>query len=162
LRELVFIIDQVEDNQFIAHCVDEAIFTEGDDFQSLQDNIIEAVETHLDPNYLPVKVRYQFRRVRTLSIIGYLAAIYAWMLEACVVLLHLFAKIEFGAIGHIALLLTSISLSAFAWRRREDFRALRASRGNIPLTRYQLLAILTFLLALICLLTGIGALIVGK
>jgi hypothetical protein len=161
VRDFVFIIDQVGKNKFIARTLDESIFTEAENFDSLKYNIIEAVQTHLDVDQSPINIRFQFRQVSTLSIIGYLAAIYAWLGEACVVLLHLLGSVKPNAIGHIALLLITISLSAFAWYRREDFRTLRASKGHIPLSGFQLLVVVAFLMGLVIAFVVVSSLLFG-
>jgi hypothetical protein len=162
VRELVFLIEETDKGGFTAQAIGESIFTDANGFDELKSNIIEAVETHLEPEQFPIRIRYRFGKVRTSSLIGYLAAIYAWMCELCVVLLHLFTNAKLDTFGHIALLTTSIVLSAFAWRRRRDFRALRESAGRIALTTSQMVIVSVFVVALGCLGTAICIRLFGR
>lgn len=75
--------------------------------------------------------------IRTLSLLGYLAAVYSWVTVIGILLIRLFVKQNDDLIGKIALIAVAISLSTFAWSRRANFRSLKNSRGQIPLTWYQ-------------------------
>jgi len=46
MSELVFEVTQEEDGSFYAECLSENIFTQGDTWDNLRDNVREAVRAH--------------------------------------------------------------------------------------------------------------------
>jgi predicted RNase H-like HicB family nuclease len=56
MREtIVFEINQEDDGGFIAECLSEDIFTEGDSWEELKENITEAVKAfYFDKTFIPI------------------------------------------------------------------------------------------------------------
>ncbi len=50
MQEVIFVITESLDGGFEAEALGLSIFTEADDWQSLKENIIEAVSCHFDDN----------------------------------------------------------------------------------------------------------------
>ena len=50
MQEVIFVINESLDGGFEAEALGLSIFTEADDWQSLKENIIEAVSCHFDDN----------------------------------------------------------------------------------------------------------------
>ncbi|MCX6556234.1 MAG: 2-oxoisovalerate dehydrogenase [Candidatus Aminicenantes bacterium] len=57
MSEIIFSIENSDEGGFIAKALGFPIFTEGETFQELKDNIIDAVKCHFDPKELPHVVR---------------------------------------------------------------------------------------------------------
>jgi hypothetical protein len=161
MREIVFLVEEALEGGFSARAANSSIFTQADDFDGLIHNAREAVAAHFDDFGEPIRIRFQFVRVRTSSLLYYLATIYAWLLEISVIVLHLFSNQKLDPIGHAALLITTFLLTAFAWQRRDDFHRLRTSMGRLPLTGSQVVAVVIFLFGLIGLLAWIGIRLLG-
>jgi hypothetical protein len=147
MQELVFPVEQEKDGSFVARATDKSVLVRAESVQELRTKIMAAIRLTL-PRGTHVRVRFQFGNVRTLSLIGYLAAIYAWLLELSVLLLHTFTKAKLGTPSQVILLALVMLLSAFAWHRREDFRSLRHWRGRIPLTTSQSFIVAAFVIGL--------------
>jgi hypothetical protein len=50
MQEIIFVITESLDGGYEAEALGLSIFTEADDWQSLRENIIEAVSCHFDDN----------------------------------------------------------------------------------------------------------------
>lgn len=146
VNEIAFTIEQEAGGRYITRAADQIILVRADSVQELRTKVISAVRLSL-PKGSKVRVRFQFGCVRTLSLLGYLAAIYAWLVEIGVVLMSIFTKIRFGLASQIIIFALMLLFSGFAWRRREDFRSLRYSGGRIPLTDLQSLIVAAFIIA---------------
>ncbi len=56
--EVIFFVEEDEiDGGFTARAINYSIFTEGDSYEELKENIIDAVKCHFEDNELPKVVR---------------------------------------------------------------------------------------------------------
>lgn len=63
MEELVFEVTQESDGGFVAECLTEAIFTQGDDWESLRQNVREAVAAYyFDQAKRPARIRLHLVR----------------------------------------------------------------------------------------------------
>jgi predicted RNase H-like HicB family nuclease len=53
MSEIIFSIENSDEGGFVAKALGFPIFTEGETFQELKENIIDAVKCHFDPKELP-------------------------------------------------------------------------------------------------------------
>lgn len=49
INEIIFSVESSDEGGFIAKALGFSIFTEGETFQELKENIIDAVKCHFDP-----------------------------------------------------------------------------------------------------------------
>lgn len=66
--ELVFEVSQEADGGYCAECLTESIFTQGNDWQELRDNVREAVEAYFFDRPKPPSIRLHLIRDETLAI----------------------------------------------------------------------------------------------
>lgn len=52
MNEIIFSVENSAEGGFIAKALDFPIFTEGETFQELKENIVDAVKCHFDPQDL--------------------------------------------------------------------------------------------------------------
>ncbi len=69
MAELVFEVVQEADGCYCAECLTENIFTEGDTWQQLRENVLEATARRLPPGKLP-PVRLLYGAMRPASRVG--------------------------------------------------------------------------------------------
>jgi hypothetical protein len=62
MSELVFEVTQEADGGFVAECLTESIFTQGDTWQELRDNVREAVEGFYFDRTVPAAIRLHLVR----------------------------------------------------------------------------------------------------
>ena len=62
MNELIFEVVQEDDGGFVAECLTEAIFTQGDTWQELRDNVKEAVEAFFFDRAAPGAIRLHLVR----------------------------------------------------------------------------------------------------
>ena len=69
MTELIFEITQEADGGFCAACLTESIFTQGDSWAQLRDNVREAVRAHYfdQPKSLPSSIRLHLVRDEILA-----------------------------------------------------------------------------------------------
>jgi hypothetical protein len=161
LPELVIPIEQTGQGVFVARGPDGCIVAQADSFADLKLDVVRMISSRIPKGSGPITIRFQLGKVRTSSLIGYLATIFAWELEIGVILIHLCSqrKITLGA--HALLLAATLSLTTFAWYRRKDFHNLRGVIRGMPLTRSQMLAVVVFVLALSVGVVAICAVVFG-
>ncbi len=147
MQELIFPIEQEKDGGFIVRAADKSVLVRGESMPELKGKTYFALRRTL-PQGAQVRVRFPFEKVRTLSLIAHLAAIYAWILEITLLLLHCFTKVKLGTPSQVIVLVVLMALSGFAWQRREDLRSLRHARGRIPLTTSQCFVVAAFVIGL--------------
>lgn len=68
MSEVIFLITESEEGGYLAKCLTESIFTEGNDMAELKENIREAVLVHYDEDALPKIVRLHFVKDEVLAI----------------------------------------------------------------------------------------------
>lgn len=68
MDELVFEVIQESDGGYCAECLTEDIFTEGDSWNELRENIREAVTAFFFDRQLPARVRLHLVRDEVLSV----------------------------------------------------------------------------------------------
>ena len=68
MRELVFEVVQEADGGYCAECLTENIFTEGDTWDELRKNVIEAISAFFFDQPRPEQVRLHLVRDETLSV----------------------------------------------------------------------------------------------
>ncbi len=94
--------------------------------------------------------------VPTWSLLGYLATVLAWEAEVSSLILHALGHHRMTIAQHVIVLSACGALSLFAWWRRHDFHALRATRGQIPLTRLQVLMVIACVMTMVCFVVWLG------
>jgi hypothetical protein len=62
MDEITFLVEEAEDGGYIAHAVNESIFTDADDLLALHLSVREAVRCHFDEGAGPKRIRLQFVR----------------------------------------------------------------------------------------------------
>ena len=68
-HELVFDVTQEADGGFVAACLSEPIFTEGDSWEDLRRNVLEAVGAYFFDGEKPSRVRLHLVRDELLAVI---------------------------------------------------------------------------------------------
>jgi predicted RNase H-like HicB family nuclease len=68
-HELVFDVTQEADGGFVAECLSEPIFTEGDSWEDLRRNVLEAVGSYFFDGQKPSRVRLHLVRDELLAVI---------------------------------------------------------------------------------------------
>ncbi|MEO6390345.1 MAG: 2-oxoisovalerate dehydrogenase [Pyrinomonadaceae bacterium] len=60
MNEIIFLVEDALEGGYTARALGEAIFTEGDDLDSLRANIRDAVDCHFEPKVKPKMIRLHF------------------------------------------------------------------------------------------------------
>ena len=60
MEELIFIVEEAPEGGYTARSLDEAIFTEADDIESLHGMVRDAVRCHFDKGQRPKVIRLHF------------------------------------------------------------------------------------------------------
>jgi hypothetical protein len=162
LPEMVFQAEQTDEGDFVARTADGLIIARSESFEVLKRATVQAVSVHLKNYPGKILIRLHLSKISTSLLVGYLAMIYAWMVEVGALLLQIFSKKKPDALTHAMLLGAVFVLTGLAWRRRQEFRALRGAIGRTPLTRVQMLIVVCFVLALSILLVVVCARLVGR
>jgi predicted RNase H-like HicB family nuclease len=68
MSELVFEVTQEADGGFVAECLTEAIFTQGDSWEELRRNVREAVEAYHFDRPTPASIRLHLVRDEVLAL----------------------------------------------------------------------------------------------
>ena len=68
MNELVFEVIQEADDGFCAECLTENIFTQGDNWDELRKNALEAVSAFFFDATVPARIRLHFVRDEVLSV----------------------------------------------------------------------------------------------
>jgi predicted RNase H-like HicB family nuclease len=68
MRELVFEVVQEADGGYCAECLTENIFTEGDTWEELRKNVIEAISAFFFDQQRPERIRLHLVRDEILSV----------------------------------------------------------------------------------------------
>jgi predicted RNase H-like HicB family nuclease len=66
--EIIFIVEEAAEGGFSAKALGESIFTEGETYQELKDNVKEAVLTHFDEGKQPSIIRLHFVKEELMKI----------------------------------------------------------------------------------------------
>lgn len=68
MTELVFEVTQEADGGYCAECLSEAIFSQGNDWEDLRGNVMEAVRAYyFDQSQLPARIRLHLVRDELLA-----------------------------------------------------------------------------------------------
>ncbi|MFZ5807261.1 MAG: type II toxin-antitoxin system HicB family antitoxin [Verrucomicrobiota bacterium] len=67
MNELIFEVTQESDGGYVAECLSEDIFTQGDSWEELKKNVIEAIKGFYFDSKMPQKVRLHLVRDEILS-----------------------------------------------------------------------------------------------
>lgn len=68
-REIVFEVTQEADGGFVAECLSEPVFTEGDNWEQLRENVLEAVSAHYFDREKPHAVRLHLVRDELVAVV---------------------------------------------------------------------------------------------
>lgn len=68
MLELVFEVIQEADGGYCAECLTESIFTEGDTWEQLRKNVLEATQAYFFDRPLPERIRLHLVRDEILSV----------------------------------------------------------------------------------------------
>jgi hypothetical protein len=145
MPELLILVEQTDKGDFVARTADGSIFAQAATYRELENSVIQSVGAHLK-GAGPIKIRLQLGKVSTSLLIEYMAALYAWLLEICLVLFHVFGQQKPDVVVHAVLLGAMVLLTAIAWRRRHELKALRGVIGRTPLSGVQMTAVVIFVL----------------
>jgi hypothetical protein len=148
LPEMVFQVEQIDTGEYVARALDGSIIAQAERFEFLKRAVVQAVSAHLKNYPGRIMIRFHLSRVSTSLLVSYSAAVDAWLVEISMILLFCFSKQKPDVLIHVVLLGITILLTAIAWRRRDEFRAMRGSIGRTPLSGGQMLVVTLFVLAL--------------
>jgi predicted RNase H-like HicB family nuclease len=68
MTELIFLVEQAAEGGYFARALGPSIFTEGDDLESLERNVRDAVHVHFDEAERPRMVRLHFTREEVIAV----------------------------------------------------------------------------------------------
>jgi hypothetical protein len=68
MNEIIFMVEEAPEGGYTARALGESIFTEADDFPSLEENVRDAVRCHFDEGELPRVVRLHFTREQVIVV----------------------------------------------------------------------------------------------
>jgi hypothetical protein len=68
MSEIIFIVEEAPEGGFVAKALGDAIFTEGDDLESLHTNIRDAVRCHFEEGSAPKVIRLHFVREQVIGL----------------------------------------------------------------------------------------------
>lgn len=68
MTEIVFEVLQESDGGYCAECLTENIFTQGDTWEELRDNVVEAVSAFYFDRPVPLKIRLHLVRDEVVSV----------------------------------------------------------------------------------------------
>jgi hypothetical protein len=68
MTELIFLVEEAPEGGYTARALGASIFTEGDDVQTLERNVRDAVHCHFDEAERPRMVRLHFTREEVIAI----------------------------------------------------------------------------------------------
>ena len=66
--ELVFLIEEAPEGGHTARALSEAIFTEGENTEEIEENVRDAVRCHFDDNELPKMIRLHYVRDHVIAV----------------------------------------------------------------------------------------------
>ena len=67
-NEIIFIVEEALEGGYVAHSLGHSVFTEGETFEELRENIREAVECHFEPDTIPKIIRLHFIKEETIAV----------------------------------------------------------------------------------------------
>lgn len=67
MSEIHFVIEESPEGGYVAKAVNENIFTEADDIESLRANVRDAVHCHFDEGKAPAVIRLHFTHEEVLA-----------------------------------------------------------------------------------------------
>jgi len=68
MKEIVFEVTQETDGGFVAECLTESIFTQGDNWEELRDNVLDAVRAYFFDSEQPESLRLHLVRDEVLTV----------------------------------------------------------------------------------------------
>jgi len=68
MNELIFLVEEAAEGGYTARALGESIFTEGDDVESLEENVRDAVRCHFEEDSMPRIVRLHFTREEVITV----------------------------------------------------------------------------------------------
>jgi predicted RNase H-like HicB family nuclease len=66
--EIIFIVEEADEGGYIARALGHSIFTEGDSYEEVKRNILDAIECHFDAATAPKIVRIHFVKEETIAV----------------------------------------------------------------------------------------------
>ena len=68
MREIIFLVEEAEEGGFVARALGEAIFTEADSAEELEESVRDAVLCHFDEANRPSVIRLHFVRQQLIAV----------------------------------------------------------------------------------------------
>jgi hypothetical protein len=68
MNELIFLVEEAAEGGYTARALGESIFTEGDDVETLEENVRDAVRCHFEEDTMPRIVRLHFTREAVITV----------------------------------------------------------------------------------------------
>ncbi|HEV7570373.1 MAG TPA: 2-oxoisovalerate dehydrogenase [Thermoanaerobaculia bacterium] len=68
MTELIFLVEEAPEGGYTARALGQSIFTEADDFETLEENVRDAVRCHFDEGEMPRVVRLHFTREQVIAV----------------------------------------------------------------------------------------------
>ncbi|MBV8547788.1 MAG: 2-oxoisovalerate dehydrogenase [Acidobacteria bacterium] len=68
MTELIFLVEEAPEGGYTARALGQSIFTEADDFETLEANVRDAVRCHFDEGEMPSVVRLHFTREQVIAV----------------------------------------------------------------------------------------------
>ena len=68
MNEIIFLVEEDPEGGYIARALGASIFTQGDDWADLQEQVRDAVRCHFDEGEVPMMIRLHFVRDEVIAV----------------------------------------------------------------------------------------------
>ena len=68
MNEIIFLVEDAPEGDYIAKALGESIFTEADDLESLHERVRDAVRCHFEEGRAPRMIRLHFAREEVITV----------------------------------------------------------------------------------------------
>lgn len=68
MNEVIFLVEEAAEGGYTARALGQPIFTEGDDVETLEENVRDAVRCHFEEDTMPRIVRLHFTREEVITV----------------------------------------------------------------------------------------------
>ncbi|HSY48683.1 MAG TPA: 2-oxoisovalerate dehydrogenase [Thermoanaerobaculia bacterium] len=68
MNEIIFLVEEAPEGGYTARALGESIFTEADDYASIEANVRDAVRCHFEDDEMPRVVRLHFTREQVIAV----------------------------------------------------------------------------------------------
>jgi hypothetical protein len=68
MNEIIFLVEEAPEGGYTARALGDSIFTEADDYASIEVNVRDAVRCHFEDDEMPRVVRLHFTREQVIAV----------------------------------------------------------------------------------------------